>query len=358
MAFLDRDNDGHLDLLVEEEVGGLWLFTNDGRGHLGDPARIDGARHLGDWLAVADYDRDGDVDVLSRRLGARHNLWTNTGKGRFRGERSFDPQRSVEGTSGVAFCDFDADGDLDVFWGDPAHAEIWRNRRGVLAPTGEPSASSGTPLAGVPVSGVACGDVDNDGDVDLFLAASSGPGLLFLNDTLAGPASPLAFHRDDSGITSAANGRGVVLADSDRDGDLDLLVNVDGAANQAWLNHRDDSGETDYLAVRALRCLRGGATRDDTGATVRLFDADGRPAGPAQEVNGGSGLGSQQPPTVHFALPQGGAQPYEVEVRFLVPPAHHGGAAWQHLVRKVVRKEVVPTELGGYQLLEVRSCEP
>ncbi len=148
---------------------------------------------------------------------------------------------------------------------------------------------------------------------------------------------------DNHGIDVQAHAEGLAFADYDRDGDLDLVLNVDGGANQLWENNENDAGDDRYLAVRALTCLGGGRYRDDIGAVVRLFAGDGlTPAGPAQQVDGGSGHGLQSPSTVHFGLPSGPAEEYVVKARFT------NGVT--------VERSVVPAELGEYQLLAVKNC--
>ena len=70
--------------------------------------------------------------------------------------------------------------------------------------------------------------------------------------------------------------------------------------------------------------------------------------GAVQEVNGGSGHGSQNPAVVHFGLPDGPARTHVVEVRFL------GQNATAEPV--VIRQNVVPAQLGAFQHLEVKAC--
>jgi len=356
MALVDEDRNGSLDLLVDDGENGLLIFENDGHGHFGqaDHDGLDDDGRRGGYLAVGDYDADGDVDVLSRRRGVDHNLWTNR-SGRFSANHSFEAKPS--GMAGSAFCDLDGDGDLDVVWAGRTGSEIWLNDRGRFVPTGEPGLSSGVPLDRIPLRGVACGDLDNDGDVDIVFSADSGPGYLFLNETPAGGGSPLRFKQENSGVELAPGARSLALGDYDGDGDLDLLVNVDGGVNQLWRNHTADVVPGAYLAVRARRCLPHGRSHDEIGATVRLFEADGfTPAGPLQEVSGGSGIGSQGPATVLFGLPGGPDKAYVVEVRFLKRSPHHSGSLY--LSATVVRKIVVPATLGPYQVVEVKDCEP
>lgn len=345
MGFFDFDADGDLDIVVDSRDSGIDIFENDGRGLFEHATPDFDSRGLplravsGDYIAVADYDADGWVDVLARKDGEL-DLWRNLGDGTFGPNGSFDEDASTRG--GVAFCDMDSDGDFDFVWTDARTSQIWRNEDGNFVPTGEPSRSSGVRLDWDDIDGVACADVDNDGDLDLLLSAARGPSHFFFNETEPGGASSLSFRRDNMGIALDGNGGAVAFADYDRDGDEDLLLSADGGANQLWQNHTNDDGARNFLVVRALRCIGPERFRDDIGATVRLFEADGAtPAGPIQEVNGGQGRGSQGSPFVHFGLPSGRERLYIVEVRF------PGGS--------VVRRTVDPSTLG-YEFVEVTSC--
>ena len=353
MGWIDFDLDGHLDLIVDNHDYGIALLKNKGapkqllrrtgRGRYGLPKDA----RSGDYLAVADFDNDGWVDVLDRKED-QLDLWRNN-RTIFEPNGSFEEQARNVNKGGVAFCDLDTDGDLDVFWTDTGENQIWRNHDGSFAPTGEPALSSGVDLALEDIDGVVCGDADNDGDLDLFLSAAAGPSYLFFNETEPGWDSPFLFRRDNRGIDVNADGEAVAFGDYDRDGDLDLLVNVGHGENQLWQSHLNDAGPHNYLVVRALRCLPHGRHRDDIGAAVRLFDEEGvTPWSPLQEVNGGRGHGSQDPAFVHFGLPRGPDATYMVEVRFL----GDGDEA------VVVRRTVVPGDLpGAYQILEVKSCD-
>ena len=304
MGWIDFDLDGDLDLLLDNHNFGIDLFENRAAqgetlpllhatpdaSPLGLPIRATN----GDYLAVGDYDDDGWIDVLARKAGEL-DLWHNIGSlgsfDRFEPNASFDEQARNDNKGGVAFCDLDADGDLDAFWTDAGDNQIWRNEKGQFEPTGEPAASSGVELRWRRIDGVACADVDNDGDLDLFLSDGEGAGFLFRNDTTPGSDAELSFRRDNRAIQIRGDGEAVAFADVDNDGDLDLAVNVNRGSNQLWLSGANDRGLDNYLVVRALRCLPGGGFRDDVGATIGLFDPEDPSLllTPLQEVNGGRG---------------------------------------------------------------------
>src|SRR5262249_46488210 len=73
--------------------------------------------------------------------------------------------------------------------------------------------------------GVVCGDVDNDGDVDIYVATDSTANLLYLNrgnGTFDEQGTEAGVAYNDEGREQA--GMGVAMADYDNDGDLDIIV--------------------------------------------------------------------------------------------------------------------------------------
>ena len=314
LGLVDFDADGWLDVMAQ--TGGIRLWRNPADGGVSmeevsttaDPHGLPLADPNGDYAAVADYDDDGDVDFLVRNITVPA-LWENLG-GRFAANASFTNRSEDIGNldkGGVVFCDFDFDGLLDIFWTSPASVVLdaaWRQ-----GPAGTFTAQA--PVAGLlgNVEGAACGDVDNDGDPDLFLTTVAGA-QLYLNVT--SPGGPIQLEpqpqRFGSGNTWSA-----VLLDEDRDGDVDVYVNQDGP-NSLWRNPLDDARAVE---IRARRALPGGLYRDDLGATVRLETCAGGLASGVQPVSGGNGRGAQDSPRLHFGLAGSSEAVLVARVRFV-----------------------------------------
>jgi hypothetical protein len=189
--------------------------------------------------------------------------------------------------AGVAFFDFDADGDADLLFLNgapwpwtpgttnlpPTHPVLYRNDGGRFTDVSQGS--------GLDVSfqgmGVACGDYDNDGRVDLLLTGV-GRQVLYRNEG----AGRFRDVTPDSGIwadpadwaTSAA------FLDYDRDGDLDLFV----CMYVRWT--RDIDFEVDYRLVGIGRAY--GPPMNFPGAFPRLYRNDG--AGRFTDVSASAGV--------------------------------------------------------------------
>ena len=122
--------------------------------------------------------------------------------------------------AGVALGDVDGDGLVDLFL---AHSDgssaLYRNLGGWRFE--DVTASAGVAAAGRHSTGATLADTDGDGDLDLLLFATLGPNALFLNDG----RGRFTEHGQDFGLDQAARGATTAaLSDVDGDGDLDLYV--------------------------------------------------------------------------------------------------------------------------------------
>ncbi|MFK8006624.1 MAG: FG-GAP-like repeat-containing protein [Saprospiraceae bacterium] len=327
---VDWNQDGWLDLIIDNDNGGNDIWENDqsggftyispgtGVGQTGFPASHSGD---GDYMTAADIDNDGYVDLYGRKTNVTNYWHFNSATSQFETQANPNIVSSESDKGGTMFCDFDNDGDLDLFWTSYGTNQVWRNDGGgVWTATGVPGSPVNTESG---IDGCDCGDYDNDGDNDIILGDNSGNSYLLENTTVDG--SGLSFSTNNIAVN--ANVESVTFVDFDNDGDLDLYFIVNGGENQLWENSTNDNN---YLYVNALKDLGGGATRNAIGANVFLINCYGDTT-TMRTVSGGKGHGSQHQPKIHFGLNPDIS--YNVQVHYV----------FENGSRSVVTKSVTPS---------------
>lgn len=191
-AWIDYDNDDYPDLFVNNLKHTAQLFRNQRNGTfspVGHRTGIDGP-YAGFSCWAWDYDNDGWLDlfatsydrtlkdVVKGMIGLPHELhsnklFRNTGGNGFEDQTSDAGLDSVFATMGSNFADFDNDGWLDMYLGtgEPNLDTLVPNRlfRG-LNGTRFVEITGGAGVGHLQKGhGVACGDWDRDGNVDLFI---------------------------------------------------------------------------------------------------------------------------------------------------------------------------------------------
>lgn len=317
--WVDFDNDGDLDLYATNRVGKNQLFRNDGGRFTpvftdagpSDPRPTVGAC----WL---DTNGDGRFDLfLANQSGAADALWRNDGNAFTDVAHALGmtgPKRTTaEGGVGCAVGDFNNDGLLDIFVAAYGPNLLYRqNPDHTFTEVGE--------AMGVSIENHAVaadwGDYDNDGYLDLFVTSYEGPsGAQTPRDWLFHNHGGKSFVNvlGKGGALNVAD-HGVQFVDYDNDGGLDLSLNKGyGQTGGHWLfrNTLPEEAKRRSLSVLVLDA-DGHHTR--FGAEVRLFDAGGRILA-SRPVPTGAGYGAQGAAPVHFGLASIG--PVTVEVTFM-----------------------------------------
>ena len=199
--------------------------------------------------AAADFNGDGFVDFYLANPNDPATLFLNDGTGAFVEEESAP---TTGNDAAVAAADYDNDGDPDLWvacggWGDACPDALYRND-GVDEATGRLVLTEVSEAAGLSAEarqgfGVAWGDYDGDGWLDVFVSNKRD-----WSSATASPHNQLYRNNGDGTFTEDAEAAGVAGAgdshtaswlDVEPDGDLDLFVPNLFGKNTLYLNQGD-----------------------------------------------------------------------------------------------------------------------
>lgn len=272
-AFADLDNDGDQDLVLSRWHGGQeecsLMFLENAAGAFAYTANPEMGRHASrvGGLTLADADRDGDLDVVMTHYYGPGVYAENLGNMVFRDATArFGAGLGVERRHwGAVFADYNNDRLVDLHIAvDFAHDYQARNLgAGIFA---DVSVAARVSNIGADM-GLAVGDIDNDGDLDIY-STNVGVHCLYINDG-QGVFSSEASSRGCAFVENAnfAFAWGCDFADFDHDGDLDLAMVTESGAGSLYAN--DGTGHFSY-ATSGTGLVLGGY-----GLLVWDYDRDG-----------------------------------------------------------------------------------
>ncbi len=297
------------------------IYRNLGNGQFEDRSAVSGISNVasnGLGVLFEDFNEDGWQDVFIANDGEANHLWVNQKNGTFQEAAlslgvAVNAHGIAEASMGVAAGDVDADGDLDLFM-----THLLTESNTLYLGTGKAfeDGSSRSGLANPSIVFTGFGttflDIELDGDLDLLVAngrvqqGSPNPGTtlpspwdqyaeinqVFLGD---GNGGFLDATTSESAFCGPAEvSRGLALGDLDADGDLDVVIANCAGPSQIYRNVAARQGH--WLSIRVIDPkLR----RDVYGAVVRVHVDDQihrRTVGPSNSYL------SSSSPALHFGL--------------------------------------------------------
>jgi hypothetical protein len=263
-SWADYDLDGDVDLYVGGNLNTRnALFRNDGgvmRDVSAPPVDLTGATQGVVW---GDYDNDGDPDLYVALNGGANRLFRNDA-GSF-ADVSAPPLDDRGGSHGVSWVDYDNDGWLDLYVVNISSPNKLFHNRG----DGTFEDVSTFPVNGLGLnSACAWGDYDNDGYPDLYFDRAFAANTLAHNDLIYGE---LHFTDVTSGpLVHFPLGGGVAWGDHDDDGDLDLVIATLQDDQPNVLIRNDCAPVTNWLQVELAGVQ---SNRSAVGAKLRAVEA-------------------------------------------------------------------------------------
>jgi len=231
VAIVDLNGDGALDIAVGNYVGPNTIYLNDGAGNFPNASPYTRTFGTGsDWttqVAVGDLNGDGVPDLVvgnapdGQGQGGQNVVYLNDGTGNF--PNTFPYTRPFgtgnDWTTSVALGDLNKDGALDLAVGNYSSGQnvVYLNDgAGNFADTGSYTRPFG--MGNDSTRGVAIGDMNGDGALDIVAGNQYEPNVICLNDGAGDWSGPRRFG------TGSDSSLGMALGDMNGDGMLDIIV--------------------------------------------------------------------------------------------------------------------------------------
>ncbi|MCB2207822.1 MAG: VCBS repeat-containing protein [Bacteroidetes bacterium] len=276
----DFNKDGLVDIFTCGLFEANHLYINSGDNRFIDKAqqwKISGInslynRELNLGACAADFDNDGDPDLYVTVLNGKNKFYQN-----IRGEY-FVEYSQISGGTGetndrtncVITGDVDNDGDLDIFITNEntSNRLYLNNGAGIFSEEVSTITGLETKYGGM---GCCFGDIDNDNDLDLYVANWSATNILYRN--LLQETGQLIFKNisDSSGVSGEvySKSNAAVFADIDNDADLDLFVTNRKTSNRIYINNGQGMFTDNSASMLGIDTLKS------YGTVIIDFNGDG-----------------------------------------------------------------------------------
>ena len=237
IAAADYNNDGNIDILLNNAWEPSALFRNDGSSFT-DVATDLWINFRGQAQGVLwfDMNNDGLLDLFFPSYSSESELYVQRSDGKFENRTGAAWLGNTKYAISAIAVDVNNDGFLDMFVtrGEGYSNLLLINRNG--STFSDEAAKRGISDTSAHAQGLTAGDFDNDGDIDIYVANATGTNMLYRNNGSG-------YFRDEAwnlGVGDWHRSLGAHFADFDNDGWLDLYV-VNFGSNRLYHNQGDGS---------------------------------------------------------------------------------------------------------------------
>jgi hypothetical protein len=255
--FADVDQDGDLDLLISgantQPVYFTNLYLNDGQGVFTLRQNTPFEPVSSGDVEFGDIDNDNDLDLMIVGYDIQGNgfskLYQNDGLGNFNELTNSNFEAAKAGS--IAFFDFDGDGDNDLIISGENNNNLSKTNLYVNNGQGSYTLQLNTPFIGVNSGDIGIADTDNDGDIDVIIngyapSQSSKLTHLYLND-----GSRNFNLQNNTNFPSTFLGN-TEFQDFDNDGDMDLLVTGSITGSTFASEIFENTGSNNFIQIEIL----------------------------------------------------------------------------------------------------------